>query len=612
MNLSDLFQYGNKNTENHSTEVTRPQTVRPQAAVSSSGAAQKGITLTAGQTIHGEILSQNGNEIQIRLNKDVVISARLEKGLNVSTGQDMTFEVKNSSGSQIALRPLYENLAQDPNVLRALEAARLPASTELMRMVSSMMEQGMSIDKNSILEMNHLLTTNPGAAPEVIVSLKNMQFPVTPENIAQFESYSNYEHQLLNGVKDILSGLSETFQTMVQEGKTDEAVRLYMQVLELFTGMKGETNTNLTGAANPSGQHLFTDIAGQIPANGPSQAQSEMITAQTPGSITAQTPGSITAETPGSITAETPGSITAQISGSITAQMGSMDVPDMAQEKGNLSGNQTVLNLLGADGVQTLNSLLREIGFLPDALSHIANGDTGAQQLLQEIARILSGSDKIDHTARTELFTSKEYGQLLDSEILRQWLLKPQDVAQKGNVEEFYSKLREQTAKLTEALGQIAKDTPLAKSLTSVQNNIEFMNQLNQICQYVQLPLKMSSGEAHGDLYVYTNKKNSPNEDGSVSALLHLDMEHLGTVDVYVTMTGKNVATKFYLKDESMIDFIGAHISILDEHLTRRGYSLETEMLLSGQPQPVNAIDAITEEGKNNKLISHYSFDARA
>ena len=192
-------------------------------------------------------------------------------------------------------------------------------------------------------------------------------------------------------------------------------------------------------------------------------------------------------------------------------------------------------------------------------------------------------------------------------------MIRPEEVADKKNVEELYNRLRQQAARLTEALGQAVKDTPLAKSLTTMQNNIDFMNQVNQMFNYIQLPLKMSGGDAHGDLYVYTNRKSTMREDGSVSALLHLDMEYLGPLDVYVVLKEKNVNTQFYLQDESMIDFIAGHIHILNERLEKRGYSLHAEMKVNEEEQDAaNVIKNITAQEQKNTMIARYAFDVRA
>ena len=62
-------------------------------------------SLVPGQTISGEIISRNGNEVQIRLSEDMVLNARVDRNLNIEIGKNMTFEVMNN-GSALTLSPL--------------------------------------------------------------------------------------------------------------------------------------------------------------------------------------------------------------------------------------------------------------------------------------------------------------------------------------------------------------------------------------------------------------------------------------------------------------------------------------------------------------------------
>lgn len=54
------------------------------------------------------------------------------------------------------------------------------------------------------------------------------------------------------------------------------------------------------------------------------------------------------------------------------------------------------------------------------------------------------------------------------------------------------------------------KYSPLLKQVNSLTQNVEFMNHLNQIFQYVQLPIKLANETAHGELYVYSKKRIYP------------------------------------------------------------------------------------------------------
>ena len=141
------------------------------------------------------------------------------------------------------------------------------------------------------------------------------------------------------------------------------------------------------------------------------------------------------------------------------------------------------------------------------------------------------------------------------------------------------------------------------------------MNQMNNIYQYVQLPLKMNGSEATGDLFVYTDKKSLARKDGNVSALLHLDMNNLGPLDVYASITpGNNVYTKFYLQDDDTLDFIEANIHILNERLESRGYNMKCEASTKDSLNKDKLFDSTTAPSNNPNMskIMKYSFDMKA
>ena len=136
------------------------------------------------------------------------------------------------------------------------------------------------------------------------------------------------------------------------------------------------------------------------------------------------------------------------------------------------------------------------------------------------------------------------------------------------------------------------------------------MNQLNQMYSYVQLPMKLRGENAHGDLYVYTNKKNLAKKDGNVSAFLHLDMEHLGMVDVYVAMERGRINTNFYLADEKSLDLLEQNIDTLTKRLTEKGYQADAKLML--KEESGNVMEEIIRADKNISVISELSFDVRA
>ena len=165
----------------------------------------------------------------------------------------------------------------------------------------------------------------------------------------------------------------------------------------------------------------------------------------------------------------------------------------------------------------------------------------------------------------------------------------------------------------------LAESSVLTQSLQQFQENVDFLNNLNQFMPYVQLPLKMNGHSATGDLIVYADKKSLAAGKDTVSAALHLDMQHLGMVDVFVKMQDKNVTTDFCLENEETLNFIAEHIDMLSERLERRGYNLNTQMKVKDTqmslkedilPQAAGGNLSVNSQGEGATAI--YRFDVRA
>ncbi len=201
------------------------------------------------------------------------------------------------------------------------------------------------------------------------------------------------------------------------------------------------------------------------------------------------------------------------------------------------------------------------------------NASLGAGEMLQQIMEAVSQSEDADGSSLHKLFHSEEYKGLLKQAMAEQWMLTPEKLKEEGAVKEFYQRLSSQMSELQQTLAQAGKEgSVLARSAQSVQSNLEFMNQMNQMYTYVQLPMKLQNQDAHSELYVYTNKKNLRQKEGELTALLHLDMDNLGSTDIFVKLLGSSVQTEFYFEDEFSCRLISGYAGELVERLQEKGY----------------------------------------
>lgn len=598
MNLGSIFKKEN-------------QSVRAGDAVKVTDSGNKGErlmrlqneirNLKPGQTIQGTVVSRNGNSVQIELAQDFAISAKIDKSVSLALGQMMSFEVKSNSSSFMSLAPLYTNTANTATILRALTAAGLPETSANIEMVAKMMEEGMPIDKDSILNMSRMLLDFPGQNPTSIIQMTRLELPVTLENIEQFEQYQNANHQILGSAETIMEELPQTFTALVNEGQGERALAFYSAVIEIFTD-GGEEDGTVTLQQNGENAALPEGVSQTA-----SQTQTAENQAQTAGNVE-----NAAAEESAQLANALPG-----------------DLPEGASKEGQAVNTAAAVL---EDGVQEtaqesvllkgqwerLGDALRDLGVEEQTAAQVKSGELPAKEVLQLIRHLLNGAQRKDapEPALQRLLGGNEFKELLKDQISRQWMIEPKDVADKKQVEQLYERIREQTARLSQVLENAGKgDAPVARSVQNLQSNVDFMNQMNHLYTYVQLPLKMLGNNAHGDLYVYTNKRNLAAKDGQVSALLHLDMEHLGPLDVYVTMKDKQVSTNFTVMDESVLDLIGENIEILNKRLESRGYSLKAQMHVkedAGEEEESTIMQTLLHQQKNISVLSRTSFDMRA
>lgn len=595
-------------------------------------------SLVPGQTIQGELINRNGNEVQIKLSDDMVLNAKLDQNMNLEIGKNMTFEVRNN-GRTLTLSPLFENMATDATTLKALEMASLPVNNATVSMTKQLMEAGLPVDRNSLQQVFREINNFPQADVSDIVDLHKLSIPVTEESVVQAASYKNLTYQLVNGMNDVMQALPDTIQNMLQSGNVEGAARLYEELLAL-AGEIGEEG-GIPDGEGLEGQGLLKDAAGEnsIPGESLSKAEGQGMQSVENGIIQ---PRDGAAVENGQISQEAIISSQSQQAGgkgdALSQAMALLEELSQAENAGKGMQGGISENGGSPDGVITKENQAQTGGMAGtgDGVSQTAvsgeallrelsaaSGQTLSQDMtvsqLLHFAGLLLGKAVTEHDTRLirNLLGGKELQGALSDSFRKLWTLKPEQVADPKQVEELYHRLDKQLKGIVQSLENAGQTSSEAfKAASNMSQNLDFLHQVNQMYTYVQLPLRLQQGNAHGDLYVYTNKKHLAAADGKVSALLHLDMEHLGPVDVYVALQNEKVSTKFYVQDDSMLDFLAEHMDILTERLRKRGYDCSCDMQVrgdkeaeeSGQGGGINRL--LAKEG--HIALAQYAFDVRA
>lgn len=557
-------------------------------------------SLTKGNIFEGTVSSMKNGRVTLALSSGQQISARMEGKVYINVGESMFFQVKSNDGVQIAIRPfVMDGTSGNYTLMQALTAAGLPTEPDYLSMVNRMMQEQMPIDKGSLNQMARIVNANPDIDVQTIVQLNKLGILVTKENAAQFENYLT-DQQAITAELD--SFMEELPRALAAEELPVEQMRgMGKEVLSILTenlpDIPQEAVLQELFTQQPGESAVFENTAENILSDAQQALQpAEQVAA------TAETSGA--AETAEAVqTAET-----AQAAESGLTENAAVETDQIR----NLQGPQ-IPHTLGAlfDDVQ-LKELNQMIGKLLGIEETAYGRDSGAAEVLKDLQQVLGDHFFMEREPLHRLFSSKQFAALLKDSMEQQWMVSPKELSEKPEIRQLYERLDNQMQRLMHAMRVTGhENSSFAQAAADIRGNVEFMNQINQIYTYVQIPLKMSGQNASGELYVYTNKKNLAEKDGELSAFLHLDMKSLGPTDVSVRLLGHNLETNFYLESDEAYAIIQKNIPVLEAKLAKKGYNCKTTVI--NEEKHVNFVeDFLKKDQPSAGKLHRYSFDMRA
>ena len=638
--LDSFIQFNQPRTTN-----SRPTSAGKAAIAKSSGdGKQAPVVLQRGEVIRGEVIDLRSKEVTVRLQDGRIINAKQSDTSTLYIGQKADFYVQETTDSVILLRLVPDgdtNFAEN-TINKALEAAGLPKNIHTTAIVSTLLKENMPVGKDHIRQFMQLVAQNREASLSTLALLTKHNIPVTKENINQFESFRNYEHRLTEQI----TTLSETLTSFVSDApntKDNVAMGLQKQLLSMLAEPMQNVDSTSSELATPNGTSGDLILSGNL-LNGQTAETftgNSALYADATASASANVlgtgadvfgTGALSALTSSNGNAGLFAPLEGALNGQAAEQLSESSVlPNTTNASNSVAVSQTMLPETESYTFSTLSAFLskEECTMLSRQLQTLF-GDTnfsttqasfsqfmeqlanGTLETFQFFSAVSSFAEQFPHEA-TALFRDTTYQTLFSKALSRHFLLTPQDIQEEQAVANYYERLDAELSAIRHTLEQAQQNNSAADSakqmVSNMQDNVQFMNSLNSLFPYVQLPLKFMEQTSHGELYVYTKKRELAQNGSSISVLLHLDMNHLGPIDIHLSLTGKNVAAKFYLEEELSKQVTQSNLPSLSEALAKKGYSLSSEVLTrETKPDPVKEFMQDTQA----PLMKRYTFDIRA
>ena len=548
--------------------------------------------MSSGDTFRGEVVDISGNTATISIGEDARITANINTNVNLSVGQSVLFEVNTDSDNLVSLRTLFTNIANENIANNALTQANVPINATSLALVSTLMEEGMSIDKDSLALLYRNIVSNPEVQAEEIIRMKQIGLELTSDNIARFDAAMNFESKISDSINTVINQIP---LELAAKADTDlsSAIKMASDFIDASTEGKTEVSVSL-GDLGLQNETLMSEGKEEnilsenkdIPVNEQLQETEENQTANH----------------------QTVKNIISDIEGDSLVSKGELD-----SIKSNLSSlelsEQITLTNKDFDNLNTMIS--KDNAFGNEILNKLSNGEKiDLEELLRTFDSILK-DENVPDSLKKDLIKSELFKNSLTDKFSEKWLLEPNEIKDSESLSNHYNKVLENTDKILDSMQNAFKGSEtLTQSVNSFRENVQFLQNLNDLTPYVQLPVLLNNRSNTGDLYVYAYKKNLLANQDNISAALRLDMKNLGRVEVYVKLNpGKNLSPDFTLPDEDTLKFIENHIDMLNEKLEGLGFKVTNSFNTKNNGMQV-LMDEESEEKKDT--IGLYRFDVRA
>lgn len=518
------------------TTVTNGNAVRQTAQITGNMLLAQ---MQPGSTFSGDIIDVRGYAIKILLGDEKTLDATTADSKNLNIGDHITFNVSSNDGKTVMIKPIKINNFNTNVLLKALEAAEVPTNDRNIKVVKTMMQNEMSIDKQSLSEMIKKVDTLEAEEPQDVVMMERHGIPLSKENVQQFAAYRNCEHRIMAQVDTVATQIPEILEEALQSNDSQTVASLGKEIIRLL-------NDDVDTTATYNKMNTSEDGTVKV-----IQKENSYIKEQ-------------------------------------AVENNSED--DAFLEKLNIKDEGVVLS------VNTYND----------------------SKIKLTTEQVLGKLNNLNSEELKEFLVSDEFKDYIKDKVEKNFELNvnrlgDNETEVKENVKKLYERLDKKTELLMNLLENSGnKDNILYQTTSNMRNNMQFMQDLSQMAAYIQLPVKLNESKAHGDLYVFNRKNGKPVNKDSITAFLHLDLEHLGATDVDVLLEGKTLKTQFSLKDITSVKLVEEHLDELKERLTKRGYSVTLNVLVMPDSSNENAFMNMLENDKPQISIKRYSFDVRA
>ena len=631
IDVSRLPNGGISNGRESSGTIRNGEVSKASQSASSSGNINYN-TLTKGQVFSGQVTNISPGELTLELENGQTLTAKYDNNSELSIGDGARFKVVDREDGQITLKTLQSGNTLDNVVYKALESSGLPFSSKNEELVTALLKNEYPVSRQMINGMLQQSLKNPDISMSNLVLMNKAGLDINPESTKLFEMYSNGRTELAVATEQNFNDMLSMIEGLLSDGNIEGSAKLASDMIDIFNIGKepdelvlilvsgNETDVPVITPNNLS-EMLDSLVDNDVPLSYNALTQTETDINVTNLNKNTQISSILTEEQRLEIFTLFENADVdvdaAKLQNLIKGDIGISDLSDLLKtlpESEQVKLNPIMEHIADLTGKELLMSNEILAGYLPESatLSEAAN----------HIKNLLT-TNSVPPDIKQALLKSDDFQKTLKMLMHTDWTLSAEELTEKDAVNNLYKRIDEQIDRLKTLADNASGSASykLSADLGQTKQNMNFMNDMNQMYNFTELPIRMNGQTATGDLYVYSDKHRRRTSDGNgISCLLHLDMANLGGMNIRIELNEGQVSTRFFLKDDDSGKLIAKHLDELDAAMTKQGFNPKSEVVKTTDKEDEKKLksgefnlvtDFIPSEVESNNY-SRYTFDMRA
>lgn len=546
--------------------------------------------------------------ISLNDNRTVTYGQTIEN--KPATGADEVKSAANTETTEGSVRgsDIKENPQRASLVENVLIAAGLVSNEASERIVEFLIGRQMPVDRDSVRKLVSENKAYPKTDLDMLSLMNRNHIPVNEASIKGMEHFLNSETMLAEALDKVFEDIEHMLEA---EGAADESAaydeagsgtanisgELYSEVVSEYV----EAGTGVAEASETTYANVVAEAAETAYANVDAEAaEAAYVNVDAEAAEAAEAANILT----GTETAEmidTAGSEAADDNPDGAFQAGSADSEEGLEEgavRSSARGTDT------EDGITLTRSEIRA-GINAYKMTEgrnasynwepVYSGDRAIKTLRPgavtvvkaETAQIMDDGPKeslreaVAKLASEDGFICDENasGRELVARLREKLSMKPDEI-NRESIKKLYESVSELLSKSSDA-SDVGGHSQLKAHAAEAQKLLEFMRDASDIYPYVEIPVRLNDSRTEAGLYVYSKDKGRRIDPENCTALLHIDMPHLGLIDIRLKLSGRALGMMFS-SDEEPMRLLESEIGELVSSLEEKDYTVTPRFEVRG------------------------------